>query len=77
MNSNGVSSEGMIPLFNALSKGSQNLKKLDLHNNAQNYTESLIKYLCKFLENNKAIEQLKISGNLTDKQAKILAHCIG
>ena len=77
MAANGVTSEGMIPLLNALSKGSQNLTKLDLNNNAKNYSESFIKYFCKFLENNKVVSELKISGNLSDKQAKIVAKSIG
>jgi hypothetical protein len=33
MNGNEITSEGMIPLFNALSKGVQNLNKLDISQN--------------------------------------------
>jgi hypothetical protein len=69
---NHITSEGMLPLFNALAGGTQSLRKLDVSQNTQNYTEPFIKYFCKFLENNAAVFELKISGNLTDKQAKLI-----
>lgn len=56
MSNDAVSSEGMIPLFNALSKGTQILKKLDLSNNTIAYNDSFLKYFCKFLNNNTALE---------------------